>query len=517
MSLWGGILAEAIDDHSLYLALGLLVTIVLVRIAAPEEKRRLFGLTVLSVLHLLLVPVAGGLRGLGNIAYRDVRLAALIFAAMAIVGMSGTVLFAVLLPRIRLRTPRILRDVIGAVASIIAIFALASRAGFNLSGLIATSAVLTAVIGFSLQDTLGNIMGGLALQLDNSIKVGDWIKLGDLNGRVVDIRWRYTSVETRNWETVVVPNSFLMKGQVVVVGRRIGQPEYWRRWVWFNVDFRYSPSEVISTVMDALTASPIERVAEEPKPNCVLMDLHESYGRYAVRYYLTDIAVDDPTDSTVRARIYFSLKRVGIPLSIPAHAVFMTEDSTERRAAKGREDWAHRMDALAHVELFGCLGEADRETLAQSLRHAPFTAGEVMTKQGAEAHWLYLIVSGEASVRVTTDAGLQREVARLKAGEIFGEMSLMTGERRAATVVAVVDSECYRLDKEAFQSLVTARPELAEHVAEVLAKRRVELLAVKENLDAEAKAKKLAAAKNDLLGRIRDFFGLEEGQRSATN
>src|SRR5262249_6588185 len=131
--------------------------------------------------------------------------------------------------RLRIGTPRILRDVLLAAAAGIAFFSLASRLGFNLSGLIATSAVLTAMVGFSMQDTLGNIIGGLALQMDNSIKVSDWIRVGDTTGKVTEIRWRYTAIETRNWETVIIPNSVLMKGQVIVLGRRTGQPVQWRR------------------------------------------------------------------------------------------------------------------------------------------------------------------------------------------------------------------------------------------------------------------------------------------------
>ena len=101
-------------------------------------------------------------------------------------------------------------------------------AGVDLGSLVTTSAILTAVIAFSMQDTLGNVLGGLAIQLDNSVQVGDWIQLDAMSGRVIDIRWRSTLIETRNWETVVVPNSQLMKASVAIVGRREGQPQIGR-------------------------------------------------------------------------------------------------------------------------------------------------------------------------------------------------------------------------------------------------------------------------------------------------
>jgi small-conductance mechanosensitive channel/CRP-like cAMP-binding protein len=517
VEIWRAILDEAWENRTPFVVAGLFLTIVAIRVLAPrEERRRVRAMVVLVALHLVCLPILGALRVQGTrSAYHGVLLASLAFEVLAVVAMSSTVLFAGLLPRVGLRTPRILRDVIGAAVSVIAIIVVAKRAGFPLSGLITTSAVLTAVIGFSLQDTLGNIMGGLALQLDNSVQVGDWVKVGDVSGRVVEIRWRYTSIETRNWETVIVPNSMLMRGQVTVQGRRQGEPLQWRRWVYFNIDFRYQPSEVMHAVTDALRAAPIQRVADTPEPHCILMDFHESYARYAVRYWLTDPGIDDPTDSEVRTRIYFALKRVGIPLSIPAHTVFMTEDTEARRAEKDREEQQRRRAALDKVDIFDELSDAEKEQLAHSLRYAPFTRGEVMTKQGAEAHWLYMIVEGEAVVRVAVEGGLDREVARLKAGSFFGEMSLMTGAPRSATVTAASDVECYRLDKEAFQEIIRVKPQLAENVADILARRRAELVAARENLDTVARERRMQADKSDILDRIRDFFGLADGRRVA--
>jgi small-conductance mechanosensitive channel len=432
----------------------------------------------------------------------------MVFAALAYVRLASILFFAVLLPRVRLRTPHILQEIIGGGASVIAVLALASSAGFNLSGLIATSAVLTAVVGLSFQDTLGNIMAGVALQMDRSVQVGDWIQVGETAGRVTEVRWRSTRIETRNWETVVIPNSVLLRNQFVILGRRIGAPAQWRRWIHFNVDFRTPPNEVISVVEAALRSGAMANVSADPPPNCILLSMQESYGRYAARYWLTDLLADDPTDSQVRTRIYFALKRAGIPLSIPAQAVFVTEETKERRERKEKVDAERRREALARVDFFAPLSDADRARLAAGLRHAPFAPGETMTRQGAQAHWLYLILDGEAAVRVTGEGGLEREVAQLGPGSFFGEMSLMTGAPRSATVVATTDVECYRLDKAAFQEILAERPELAERVAEILARRQGELSEVRESLDAVARDSRLMAAKRDLLGRIRDFFGL---------
>lgn len=508
------IVAEGKSTGTLWLLALVLLNALLARPKQVDRPRIVAAPAVLFGLHLLLLPIAGYFRhrGLGAPGYVESRLPLLVFAALAGVTSAGSIAFTVVLPRLRIAMPRILQDIVVGAAAVVAVLSVASRAGINLSGLIATSAVLTAVIGLSLQDTLGNILSGLALQTDDSLRVGDWIKVGDVNGRVVEIRWRYTAVETRNWETVIFPNSQLVKGQVTVLGRRQGQPVQWRRWVWFNVDYRYPPSDVIGSVTDALRSAPIDSVAADPPPNCILMDFHESYGRYAVRYWLTDLAADDPTDSAVRTRIYFALKRSDLPLSIPAHAIFVTEQTAELKQRKSTAEQDRRLQMLSGIAMFAKLSDDEREALAGALRYAPFAAGETMTKQGAKAHWLYIVATGETSVQVDIDGEGQKEVARLKAGDFFGERSLLTGEPRSATVVAVTRVECWRLDRAAFQELLTRRPEIAEEVAEVLAARETELARARENLGAEAATRRAAETKTDLVDKIRRFFRIDASE-----
>jgi small-conductance mechanosensitive channel/CRP-like cAMP-binding protein len=479
----------------------------------PAERMRIRAALLLFALSFI------GLLLVASLAYRGVstdsslylwfRWASLFCLWIAFVNVASVFVFEVFLNAIRLRPPRIMRDLLVALAYVVLGITLLSIPRVDITGIVATSAVLTAVIGLSFQDTLGNMMGGMALQLERAIGVGDWIKIDGQEGLVREIRWRHTSIETRNWDTIVIPNSVLMKSQVTVLGRRAGAPhQQHRQWVYFNVDFRYSPADVIDAVETGLRAEPIPNIAGEPQPNCVFMDFKESYGSYAVRYWLTDLAVDDPTNSIVRTRIYFALRRAGIPLSIPAHSIFMTEDDTSRRQRKDSEEIEQRFQALGRVELFNSLTEEERRSLAGQLRYAPFARGEAMTRQGAEAHWLYLMTGGEAEVRVSTDGNSNERVAALHGGDVFGEMGMMTGEPRTATVVALTNVECYRLDKEAFHDILQRRPEIAEDISMLLAQRRVELEAAREGLNEEAKRMRMRYHHNDLLRRIKNFFTL---------
>ncbi|MCI0488025.1 MAG: mechanosensitive ion channel family protein [Blastocatellia bacterium] len=485
----------------------LIATILLKRV--PAARTRIKAATLLFGLSLFLMLLASLFLSAGFIStHKAVLAAARLIGGFAIVNLASTFVFDVALKLVHINTPHILRDLLIALGYVGVCLGLLWSGGLSLSDIVTTSAVLTAIIAFSLQDTLGNIMGGLAIQLEKTITVGDWVKIDQNVGRVKEIRWRHTSIETRNWDTVILPNSMLMKGQVTVLGKRAGQPVQHRQWVYFNVDFRVPPTDVIATVNEALQAEPIERVAPEPKIHCILYDFKDSYCYYAARYWLTDLAADDPTDSVVRTRIYFALKRAGIPLSIPAQSLFVTEESEERKGLKHRREIDNRLRAVTGVELFHTLNEDERRLLAERLLPTPFTKGEALTRQGAEAHWLYIMTKGTADVRISVDGLQPRSIATLGAGDFFGEMSLMTGEKRSATVIALEDVECYRLDKDAFHDILLERPEIAEHISHILARRRMEYEAARDGLDSEAKASRMGTAQRDIFDRIIEFFGI---------
>ena len=504
------------QDQILLVSLGFfIISIFLLRVVAREREhvRNSVGLFCFALIVLVAARVAGAI---SLVTLRNVlHSAGLMLGGIAISNVIGVLVFECVLGAAHIRAPRILRDLTVAVGYIGVALWLMSRAGVTLSGIITTSAVLTAVLGFSLQDTLGNIMGGLALQLEKTISTGDWVRIGQTEGRVKEIRWRHTSIETRNWDTVIIPNSVLMKGEVMVLGRHTGQPVLHRMWVYFHVDYRYSPTQVIDAVEKALRDEPIDGVAADPPANCITWEYKESYMTYAVRYWLNDLVIDDPTNSRVRVRVYFALKRAGIPLSIPAQTLFVTAETSEREEEHFERERQRRFRALRGVELFHSMNDDELRTLATRLTVAPFTKGEAMTRQGAEAHYLYVITQGSAEVVITAPDGTRKTVSQLSAGDFFGEVGMMTGARRAATVIALEDTVCYRLDKESFNDILKRRPEIAEHISHVIARRAVELETVRDDLDAEARERRMAPAQQDIFDRIVNLFGLGETGKSA--
>ena len=487
---------------------------------APKKRKAVRRSAILLVLYLVALGLAFVLRYAGVLGWSDnLRVLAEVLAVFSCINVSGLVVFELGLRRLGVELADIVVDLTIGLAYILATLGILRSSGVNLSGILTTSAVVTGILALSLQATLGNILGGIALQMDNSIRPGDWIQLENgKQGKVLQIRWRHTVIETRDWDTLIVPNAALLAATIMILGKRDGEPVPHRMWVYFNVDFRHAPADVIEVVEAALHAAPIPGVAAEPAPNCVCLDFarerRDSMGYYAVRYWLTDLARDDPTSSRVRERIFSALKRANIPLALPAAQLFVEQNDAEKRERKRKREDEARMQALRAVEILKPLTAEELAAVAPGLRYAPFARGEQITKQGAVAHWLYILFDGKCEIRVSAD-GEDRVVKQLEAPAFFGEMGLMTGEPRAATVVAVTDCDCYRLDKEAFHEIITRRPEIARDISTILAQRRVELQAVREDLDVASRARRIDMEKKRLLSTIQLFFGLDERRGTA--
>lgn len=511
MNFWGDMVDFFWNEESLSILLMVLAITVLLLHFRREERASLVNTVGFFLVCLFGQFVSGVLHALefarGAAVTHEVFV---IGAGIAVIRLWGQLVFRIVLPAVKLTPPRITEDIFVIIAYVAWFMVRLRYAGLDLGSILATSAVITAVVAFAMQDTLGNILGGLALQLDNSIEVGDWIKVDDISGRVVDIRWRSTLVETRNWETVVFPNSQLMKNKFLVLGRRTDQPVQWRRWVWFNVGLDTAPTKVVSVVEESILQTDIANVAKIPAPNCVLMDIDSnSYARYALRYWLTDLAPDDPTDAAMRWHIMTALQRAGIKLAVEEKSIHITKENEKYEEVVHQREVLLRIKTLRRVELFSQLTDAELRALAERLRYSPFAKGNVITRQGDEkSHWLYIIINGEAEVYVDLPNGKRRTVRTLARGNFFGEMGLLTGAPRSASVVAKTDVECYRIDKDVVEELLHARPSIAEEISHILVTRRAELDIALQNLDATGPHKDLSQQRSEILATIKRFFSL---------
>lgn len=425
--------------------------------------------------------------------------AAVMLWGLACIHLVATVVFQGVLPALGFSVPRIAHDLTFTGLSLAWGVLWLRLSGVDPSQLFTTSAVITAVLAFSMQDTLGNVLGGVTLQLDNSLRVGDWVRVDDISGRVTDVHWRFTAIETRSRELVMVPNSWLMKNRFTVLRGAVEAPFAWRRAVQFNVESGAEPEMVIRALEHAVLDAEIPHVLIDPPPSAILSDVASGYCRYTLRYWLGDPRYDDPGDSAVRVHALAALARAGVQPGVPQEEHLMIKENDSWRAAAGQRDFERRLEAIRRTELFAQLPAQEQQMLAGHLVHAPFAAGDIITRQGAVAHWLYLIIRGEAKVFVEGPDG-RLQVASLRDGAIFGEMGMLTGEARSATVVASTAVDCYRLDKAGFAQVLELRPEVAKDMSAIVEARNVERSVLL------ARAGQQPSNNGDLLGRILKFF-----------
>jgi small-conductance mechanosensitive channel len=487
-------------DALWWAALVILLAALVFRLARPAERRALRATWVLLVLGL--ASHVGAILPTSNPLLAQITLgASVVLLGLAAIQVAAVVIFRGLMPILGLNMPRIAQDLSVTGLSIAWGLVWLRLAGVDPSQLFTTSAIITAVVAFSMQDTLGNVLGGVALQLDSSLRVGDWVKLDNISGRVTDVRWRYTAIETRSRELVIVPNSWLMKNRFTVMRAQGDAPLAWRRSLDFNLAASANPATVIQALEHAVTDAEIAGVLAEPAPSAVLSEVASGYCRYTLRYWLGDPGRDDPCDSAVRLHAMAALERARLQLGVPLEERLMIKENASWHAATEQREAERRLAAIRQTALFARLPQAEQRELAGHLVHAPFAAGGTITRQGAVAHWLYLIIRGEVQVFVDGPRG-RVPVATLHDGDFFGEMGMLTGAPRHATVVALTAVDCFRLDKDGFAKVIQARPEVALEMSAIVAARNAELGATL--------GRPVGDGDNggDLLSRIRRFFSI---------
>ena len=469
----------------------------------PEGRHVLRTHASLAIIGIAITALGHALPQLGNAEEMDV-LAALVKVGWGVlfIRISCIAFFRIGMPAVGLAPPRILHEIVFVLACIGWMLVRLRASGLEPGSIITTSAAITAIVAFSMQETLGNILGGLALQLDKSLHLGDWLVVEGVRGKVVEVRWRHTALLTPNGEVVVIPNSLLMKSKMTVVTSE--DYPIARRTVTFSTPDHVAPHEVIAAVEKALRGAMMNYVASTPAPDCVVADYDNGNIKFAVRYWLLDQLHDAVADSTVRLHIYSALHRADFVLAHPVLDIRVDTEAQARDAETREMEIGRRMQVLKEVPLFAGLQEEELRKVASRLRVAPFVKNDVMTRQGAVAHWLYVLVNGEADIWYEGEDGQRRFVSTLTAGTVFGEMGMMTGAPRAATVAARTHAVCYRIDKACFEDVLRARPELADELAEVMSARHTELEAVRRE-------HQIAASDNgeeSLVARIRRFFVL---------
>lgn len=391
--------------------------------------------------------------------------------------------------------PKLLSDLIGA-ALFLAAAVVVTQLVFELpaTGLIATSSVLIAVLGFALRNTLGDIFSGIALGMESPYAIGDWIEATEgCAGRVTGISWRSTRLVTRDGVTLVVPNSLIAGHRIAVYGS--GEAGRYRAQILVPVDTTVPAARA----RRLLLAAAMEAGRGQPRfdPDVMLLRVEEGQAIYALRFHVPDYGAEMRWRDAVAGAAQAALQRAGLDFARP---------SREVGPGRGWQSPAAASPALlmGSIDLFRPFTPEERESLGAAMAEVVLAPGEAVMRRGEEGDSLFLLAEGVLEVRIPDVNGNDAPVDRLHPGAVFGEMSLLTGQPRSATIVALTDALAFRLTREDIDPVLRARPALLEGLTAIMAERRARNRAP----PGSTRAAPAAPTREDILARLKSFFAI---------
>ena len=403
------------------------------------------------------------------------------------------VVFHVIMSRRRsVVAPLLLRQIVSIVLYFL-LFALAINAVFktDVRGYLTGGAVVAAILGLALQDTLGNLFSGIALHMEDSFAVGDVLHTGEYLGVVEGVSWRATRIRGFNNQLIVLPNSLIARERLEVFPRN----NLNGRVLQVSLDYHVPPAKAIEVLTQA--AAHVEGVAREQPCFSRVAAFGDSAVVYEIKYFTRDYSQRERIDAVVRRAVWYALRRNEIAIPFPVRAFHPYMPAAVREEITPEEMRRH----LREVDILAPLPDDAHETIAAATRIHRYAKGETILRRGAAGDSMFVIHSGEVSIRVNDpDETGTHEVATLGPGSVFGEMALLTGERRTADIVALDDVVALEINKDSLQPVLQQHPDLVKAISSQVMQRRDHLESLHEEEAGEEE--------QSLLSRIRSYFGL---------
>lgn len=340
----------------------------------------------------------------------------------------------------------------------------------NLGGLLAALGVGSIVLGLALQDTLGSLISGIGLLFERPFVVGDWIRVGDLQGEVVEINWRSVRLRTRSEDLLVVPNSILAKESITNIDR---PTSVHAEFLEVAFPYRAPPNRVKEILADVAVSVP--GVLSDPAPVIEVVEFDDDRLRYEAKVFTTELRDIRRIRSDFATRVWYAAQRAGLSLPVPERAVRQVEAPVE-------DERAAALRCLRRVAVFAPLPPEELESLARSARFLHYAAGEAVLRQGDVCNALCVVVRGSASLTVTGQDGEQRSVAELADRDLYGESVLQAREASSATLTASEDLEVLALDTVDLESVLERNASLASDLGHLVELRRRSVQRVQRGL-----------------------------------
>ncbi|MDD5563344.1 MAG: mechanosensitive ion channel family protein [Thermoanaerobaculaceae bacterium] len=393
-----------------------------------------------------------------------------------------------LIRRFDIQVPRLARDVIALVVYLLLAAAiLRASLGIEVGTLLGSAAVLTVVLGFALQETLGTLLSGLALTWEQRFQAGAWIEIDGIVGEVQELGWRSLMLRTTLGERVLIPNSQVARSRVRLLGEGDQAVAVALR---LGVAYEAPPHAVKELL--ARVAADLPRVLARPAPQILAREFADNAVAYECRLWTHEPWRASDLADAFYTRAHAALGRAGMEIPFPQRSVRMVASTKAEADPLGMS-----RATLARCALFSGLPGGAIAALAGSSRWQEYVPGEAVVREGEDSRALYVIAKGEA---VVERGGA--EVARLGKGDVFGEMAFLSGAPRAATVRAGRALGVVEVDSRSLAALLAEHAELAEELAERMAARQQDLAAQEAVASAGQGRKGLAAFLRERLLRL---------------
>lgn len=334
----------------------------------------------------------------------------------------------------------------------------------DLSQVAAALGVGSLVVALALQDTLSNLVSGFLLLLEGPLKKEDWLKVGDSEGKVIEMNWRAVRLQTIEGNVVIIPNGTL--GKQTILNYNLPNAA---RGIWIEIGFSYNdpPNKVKKILRQVLTE--LKGVDLDKGFKIVSTGNYDDFFiNYRVMFMAADYISAFKARNDFRTRLYYVAKRHGLNIPFPISHIYHTdlEQNTVEDSPEAIVDYLQSLPYFDGVE-----AEA-LEKLALNAEVDHYGMGEQVLWQDKLAPGLYIIQRGSAALTFKDAQGAKQAVGEASQGDFFGESVLMSGKTSALSVVAANDLKVIRLEPAATANLVAERPLFAKQIDELIDERR---------------------------------------------
>ncbi len=392
--------------------------------------------------------------------------------------------------------------------------------GFKITVLLTSTAIVTGVLGFAMQGVLGNLLAGMSLHASRSMSVGDWIEVDGKIGKVVLVNWRETRLRTLGGHMVIVPNGKLADQTI----RNFSSPTNLRRHeVPVAASYGDAPGDVITALVEA--AQSVPAVEKHPVPDAYVTGFKDFCIEYVLRFWSRQYEQRTQIEGHVMRMIWYKFNRRGIEIPFPMSGRLLGNFMEAVHAQQFEKPLASEIERIVDDLLgsdFGrkllagpdgvCMLSRDElKAVARDVKRTRFTRGETLMNQNDDGESFYVLVRGKVQGSIANSDTTRNVEFELQPGALFGEMSLLTGLPRSATMTAAADCELLEFDRSAFTRLLSLREEIPQVLSDLAAAR------AKENAESLEKLRASAVvppelARDGILSRLRRMLGEWRGR-----